>query len=311
MEIFTYLQMSKLEKLHILDLFINSIYPKRKGKAMTEIKKESTALKFLYHTALGRILLKILSSRWVSRLCAAFLDSRFSKPLIGHFIRKNHIKTTEYICNNFRCFNDCFSRKIKQGLRPIDQSVKSLISPCDGLLSAYQITDKTVLPVKQSCYTIDSLLKNKKLSSRYQNGICLVLRLCVNHYHRYCYIDNGRKGKNIFIPGKLHTVRPIALESVPVFTQNCREYTVMQTENFGRVTQVEVGAMLVGKIKNHHGSTAFFKGQEKGMFLYGGSTIILLFEKDKIKIPESIFVMTGRREELAVKMGEKIGESVS
>lgn len=278
---------------------------------MTYIKKEEDrTLKFLYHTMFGRILLKMLSSRWVSRLCAAFLDSRFSKPLIKRFLRKNHIKTTEYICDNFKCFNDCFSRKIKQGLRPIDQSPKSLISPCDGLLSAYPITDKTVLPVKQSHYTIDALLKNRRLSSRYQNGLCLVLRLCVHHYHRYCYIDNGTKGKNMFIPGKLHTVRPIALQALPVFTQNCREYTIMHTENFGNVTQIEVGAMLVGKIKNHHGSTKFTKGQEKGMFLYGGSTIILLFEKDKIQIPESFFEMTKRGKELPVKMGEKLGEAL-
>lgn len=276
---------------------------------MTDIKKEEDkALKFLYHTASGRMLLKILSSRWVSRLCAAFLDSRFSKPLIGYFIRKNHINIAEYICDNFKCFNDCFSRKIKQGLRPVDQSPENLISPCDGLLSVYPITDKTVLPVKQSHYTIDMLLKNQRLSSRYRNGICLVLRLCVHHYHRYCYIDNGIKGKNFFISGKLHTVRPIALEAVPVFTQNCREYTVMKTENFGRVTQVEVGAMLVGKIKNHHDSTAFVKGQEKGMFLYGGSTIILLFEKDKVKLPQSFFDMTKQGKELPVKMGQKLGE---
>ncbi len=82
----------------------------------------------------------------------------------------------------------------------------------------------------------------------------------------------------------------------------------MKTENFGRVTQVEVGAMLVGKIKNHHGSTTFVKGQEKGMFLYGGSTIILLFEKDKVKLPQSFFDMTKQGKELPVKMGQKLGE---
>ena len=278
---------------------------------MTYIKKDKEkTLKFLYHTTSGRMLLKILSSRWVSCLCASFLNSRFSKPLIRRFIYKNHIHITEYICDNFKCFNDCFSRKIKQGLRPIDQSPKSLISPCDGLLSVYKITHKTILPVKQSHYTIDMLLKNRQLSSCYQDGICLVFRLCVHHYHRYCYIDNGVKSKNYFISGKLHTVRPIALETVPVFTQNCREYTVMKTENFGKVTQIEVGAMLVGKIKNHHNKASFVKGQEKGMFLYGGSTIILLFEKNTIKLPQNLFVMTKCGKELPVKMGEKLGEKL-
>lgn len=277
---------------------------------MSNSQREDTTLKFLYHTAFGRILLNIISSRRVSCLCGAFLDSRFSKPLIKPFIRKNKINITEYYSNDFKCFNDCFSRKIKNGLRPIDNSPKSLISPCDGLLSAWKITDKTVLPIKQSHYTINTLLKNNNLSKRYTDGICLVFRLCVDHYHRYCYIDNGTKGKNIFIPGRLHTVRPVALEALPVFIQNCREYTVMKTENFGIVTQVEVGAMLVGKIKNHHNKSAFFKGQEKGMFLYGGSTIILLFEKNKVKIPSKYFTMTRQGKELPVKMGEKLGEAV-
>lgn len=266
-----------------------------------------TYLQFLYHTIPGRILLKALSARHLSSLCGHFLDSRLSKPLIGYFIRKNNIQISDYCCDDFKCFNDCFSRKIKNGLRPIDNTPESVISPCDGLLSAYRIKRGAVIPIKQSRYTIDTLLKNNTLAKRYQDGICLVFRLCVDHYHRYCYIDNGTKNGNTFITGKLHTVRPIALETIPVFTQNCREYTVMRTENFGMVTQMEVGAMLVGKIKNYHGKAAFYKGQEKGMFLYGGSTIILLFEKDRIEIPKSYFDMTKRGRELPVKMGEKIG----
>lgn len=274
------------------------------------VKKESAALRFLYKTALGRIILKPLSSRTVSDLCGRFLDSRSSKMLIRRFVRKNNIDLSDYYCGSFGSFNEFFSRKIKANKRPIDSDPSALISPCDGLLSAYHITDNKVIPVKQSRYTISSLLGRDQIAERYNNGICLVFRLCVDNYHRYCYIDNGIKGDNVFLPGKLHTVRPVALEEYPVFIQNCREYTVIETENFGTVVQMEVGAMLVGKIKNYHGKGKVVRGEEKGMFLYGGSTVIVLLEEGSVHLPEEIFEAAELGIETPVKMGEKIGTRI-
>jgi phosphatidylserine decarboxylase len=172
------------------------------------------------------------------------------------------IDLNDYESDNFKCFNDCFCRRIKDGLRPIDQSPEAFIAPCDALLSAYKVTPDTLLGVKGSLYRIEDLVNDAELAKSYADGICLVFRLCVHHYHRYIYLDNGSKGENVFIKGKLHTVRPIALEATPVFKQNCREYTVMDTENLGKVTQIEVGAMLVGKIKNGGVHTAEDLGGE-------------------------------------------------
>ncbi len=273
---------------------------------MNTTNKESGTLNFLYRNAFGRFFLKALTARWISKLCGCFMDSRFSKPLISSFVKKNNIDLSEFESDNFTCFNDCFCRKIKEGKRPIDCDETSFISPCDGLLSAYRITDDTVIPVKQSKYTISSLLQNDELAEMFRDGTCLVFRLCVNHYHRYCYPANGIKGENVFLKGKLHTVRPIALETFSVFTENCREYTVIDSEHFGSFVQMEVGAMLVGKIKNHHGKGSVSRGDEKGMFLYGGSTIVLLFEKDKISIRDEFFTATEKGEETSVLMGEKL-----
>ena len=266
--------------------------------------KESAALRFLYRTVPGRVCLKLLTARWISKLCGAFLDSRLSKPLIRRFVEGNGIDLSQFESDNFGCFNDCFSRKIRDGLRPFPEDEAVLFSPCDGLLSAYRLEEDTVLPVKQSAYTLSSLLRDETLTERYRDGVCLVFRLCVTHYHRYCYPVSGIKGENTFIKGRLHTVRPIALEAGPIFTENCREYTVIDTERFGSVLQMEVGAMLVGKILNHHGSGTVIRGDEKGMFLYGGSTIILLLEKDKATVNERFFEATANGEETPVVMGE-------
>ncbi len=274
---------------------------------MRRRKRKERTLRFLYHTRPGRMLLKPLTCRPVSKVSGRFLDSRMSKPLIRPFVRKNNIDLRDFYADNFRCFNDCFTRRIREPLRPIDHRPESFISPCDGLLSVYPIQGDTVVPVKQSRYTLADLLDDKALAARYRDGLCLVFRLCVDHYHRYCYVDDGHKGDNRFLPGRLHTVRPVALAAGPVFTQNCREVTVLHTRRFGPVAQVEVGAMLVGKIHNHHGAGPIRRGQEKGMFLYGGSTVVLLVEKGRVRLDPTLLEASRHGKETPVRMGETLG----
>ncbi|MBR5943459.1 MAG: phosphatidylserine decarboxylase, partial [Lachnospiraceae bacterium] len=264
-------------------------------------------LKFLYETIIGRMILKGLTAPGLSRAVGHFLDTKPSKIFIKSFVRNNGINLDDYYSEGFTCFNDCFCRRVKEDRRPVDMNPSSLIAPCDGLLSAYRITDGLVIPVKQSRYGILDLLCDAKLAEEFKDGLCLVFRLCVDNYHRYHYFDNGSKGRNIFIPGKLHTVRPIALRNLPVFTENAREYTVMETENFGKAVQIEVGAMFVGKIANNHEEHTFKRGEEKGCFLYGGSTVILLLKKDAVGLDDIYFENTGKEIETPVKMGQKIG----
>ena len=270
-------------------------------------QKESLSLRFLYRTFIGRLCLKLLTARWISKLAGAFLNTRLSKPMIKRFVKKNGIDLNDFHSDNFKCFNDCFTRKIKDGKRPMDMSPEAFVAPCDALLSAYNIDDNTVLHIKGSDYRISDLLGGSDKAELFSGGVALVFRLCVTHYHRYVYFDSGSKGENVFIKGKLHTVRPIALESLPVFVRNCREYTIMKTDNFGTAAQIEVGALLVGKIKNHHGEHTFSRGEEKGMFLYGGSTVVLLLEKDKAILDNSLFETTEAGEETPVVMGQRLG----
>lgn len=271
-------------------------------------QKESKTLEFLYCTPVGRTLLIPLTSPALSRACGAFLDSPLSLPLVGNFAKSHNIRTEDFDLTNIRCFNDFFTRKIKPGRRPICTDPDALIAPCDGLLSAYRVRRGSVIPVKQSRYTLSRLLDGDPMAARYENGVCLVFRLCVDHYHRYVYADGGLKGENRFIPGRLHTVRPIALLDRPVFTENCREYTCIQSAAFGRIVQMEIGAMLVGKIANHHPSAGkVVRGQEKGMFLYGGSTVILLLEAGRVDLNPRLFEATQKGVETSVKLGQKIG----
>ena len=271
---------------------------------------QDKSLKFLYKNSFGRIILKVITLPFVSSLVGAYMNSGLSKGRIDKFIMTNGINMEDYEKAEFKSFNEFFTRKIKAEKRPFPKEKSVLFSPCDGKLSAYKISKDTVLPVKGSSYTISQLLDNPDLAKEYEGGSCLVFRLAVDDYHRYCYIDNGTKTDNVKIKGKLHTVQPIALNMMPVFVQNSREYTVLHTENFGDVVQIEVGALCVGKIKNHHGSGKITAGQEKGMFLFGGSTIILLIHKDKAEIQQEFFKNTENSMETIVKMGEPIGRKI-
>lgn len=267
------------------------------------------SLHFLYRTVPGRMVLKVLTQPSVSEICGRFLDSSLSKCLICPFVKKNQIDLSEYELEQIGSFNDFFSRKIKEDRRSIDRDPEHLIAPCDGLLSVWKIEEGTVLPIKQSHYTVSSLLRNEKIAKHYQDGYCLVFRLCVDHYHRYCYVDSGKESRNIHLPGIFHTVRPVALDQFPVYTENSREYTVIKTDTFGPVVQMEVGAMLVGRIVNYKEAGMVFRGEEKGMFQYGGSTIVLLVKKDRVKIRQDVLERSRHGIETPVKMGEVIGHA--
>ena len=280
----------------------------RNGKTIVTNQAQNKLLKVLYGSAGGRVLLKGLTAPPLSRAAGKFMDSPLSKPLIKRFIASSGIDTSQYIMYDFRSYNDFFTRIVKPEMRPVDLSPEHLISPCDSKLTVHKIGKNSIFRIKGSRYRVSDLVGDSALAEKYSGGYCLIFRLEVDDYHRYCYIDNGTKSRNIHINGELHTVNPIALGRYNIYKRNSREYTVLHTDNFGDVVQVEVGAMMVGRIVNHDGESAIRRGEEKGMFEFGGSTIVMLFEKDRIAVDSDILRNSAEGNETVVKYGEKIGE---
>ena len=182
----------------------------------------------------------------------------------------------------------------------------TLISVADAKLMVYKINDELKMNIKNSTYTISELLRDDILGKGYHNGTCLVFRLTVDDYHRYHYIDNGYVERRKIINGVLHTVGPISSKRHNVYIENQREVSVLKTENIGEIIQIEVGAILVGKITNHK-KDKFKRGDEKGYFSFGGSTILLLFKEGVIKMDTDILKFSKEKIETKVRMGEKIG----
>ena len=264
-------------------------------------------LKYCYCTRIGRPARCIMTQPFVTALMGAYMDTRLSAKRIEGFVRRNGIDMSDYVDCGYRCFNDFFTRSIKPEARPINYAPDVLISPCDGYMSAYRISSDSVFSIKDSYYNVEDLVGGSEIAQEYLSGTCLVLRLGVENYHRYCYIDDGFKSRNYHIPGRYHPVQPIVVRKHPVFIQNTREYTVLYTKNFGIVTQIEVGACLVGRICNHHEAGVIRRGEEKGYFCFGGSTIVLLFKEGSVDIPQEVFDSTSEGKEAIVKYGEAIG----
>lgn len=264
-------------------------------------------LKTLYNSRTGGYVLKLITRPGFSRRCAGLLDSGYSRIYIKRFIRQNDIDMSDYICEHWKSFNDFFIRKIKPGARPVDMDENALVCPCDSVLSSYRITKDSVFTVKNAPYTLTTLLNDENLAREYSDGLCLIFRMMPVNYHRYIYPDWGSKGENIPIAGCLHTVRPVAQDKYQVYVTNSREYTVLNTRNFGEMVFMEVGAMMVGRIRNHHQACEFAKGEEKGYFEYGGSTIILLLKKDRAVLDEAFLSAMDTGREIPVQVGQRIG----
>lgn len=270
-------------------------------------EKDSAGVNFLYHTAPGRALLRLLICPGVSKVLGAFLDTGLSRYLVGPFVKSTKLDLSDYPDRSYASFNDFFTRRVKEGRRPVDKTADLLVAPCDGKLTVYEITEDACFDIKHSVYSVKDLLRDEAMAKEFEGGTCLIFRLTPDDFHRYSFMDDGRILASKVIPGVLHTVRPIAFRRYPVFSENAREYAVLETANFGKVVQMEVGALFVGRIVNHP-LTDFARGQEKGKFEFGGSTVIVLLQKGAAVIDEELLENTRQNKESIVRLGAVIGK---
>ena len=283
------------------------IIRRRDGSQTVTDETQDRALAFLYRTAPGRSLLKLLVQPWVSALGGAALDHPLSTVLIPGFVRHFQMDLSDYQKETYRSYNAFFTRQIRPEARPVDPDPAALISPCDAKLTVYPITPDSCFPIKQSLYRTGDLLGCHRLARRFAGGQCLIFRLTVEDYHRYCYPEDGVKSRNRLLGSELHTVNPIALEGYNIYKRNCRSACLIRTARLGTIAMIEVGALMVGKIVNHHGAGNVRRGAEKGMFRFGGSTVVVLLQKDAAVLDPDILQNSAEGVETAVHYGERIG----
>ena len=268
----------------------------RKLKQVEEVKHfGGNKLNSIYK---NKLLTKILTSKIISKIYGISNNTKLSKKKINKFIEENDIDMSIYEKKEYTSFNDFFIRKKKK----ININKKGFISPVDGKLLVYKINKNSEVIIKDIKYKVKDLF-NEEINDL-DNSYIFIYRLSLDNYHRFHYIDSEKRIKRVQIKGRLHTVSSSS-NKYKIYKENEREYSVLETNNFGKIIYMEVGALLVGKIVNYDLDT-FKRGQEKGYFLPGGSTVIIVAKN--IKVDKDILKYSKIGIETLVEAGEKVGE---
>lgn len=306
--------------LVLLSLILLALYPapksipiqfidRKSGMIETEKVAGEEWLVWLYNNPVGEAALwTLIKRKLVSSLYGELMDRPASTEKIGPFVDEFDIDLSIAKKQQFNSFNDFFTRELRKNARSIDTNSMVFVSPADGKVLAWKDISETDFFVKGHRFDVPSFLNDEILAEKYRDGSLIIIRLAPNDYHRFHFPVNGRVSETIQIEGDYYSVNPIALrEMVEIFCMNKREFAVIENPVFGKVVMAEVGATMVGSIIQTYASGSVEKGDEKGYFEFGGSTVVLLFEKDKIKIDEDLLANTSKGLETSVLMGEKIG----
>ena len=274
------------------------------------------ALIFVHKNPIARLLMSNVATwPFFSTLMALKDYTGFSKKKVLNFVAQNNLDESEFEkpALEYSSFSEFFDRRLKPQARPICNESDALISPADGVLSVFpDISGLPSFTIKGQEFTLASLLRDARLSGEYRGGSIAVIYLSPTDYHRYhfpcdCILEN------IWTLGvKLFSVNPIAMEhGYRPFDVNVRDVSVLYSEKMGRFLMIEVGALYVGRmIKTSSNPGRKFKGEEKGYFGLGGSTIVLVFKKGVIKFDDDILEMAAKSIPSRVKMGERIGKMI-
>lgn len=280
----------------------------------TELVYGENWLRWLYESRSGQLLADtVLSRAWISKLYGAYQNSALSARKVAPFVRNFSIPLEEYEEQRYSSFNDFFIRKFRPGARKFPDAPHEMGACAEGRVLAYaEVAPQTSVPIKGTVLTVDSLLSNFEYARMFSGGPAFVLRLCPTDYHRFHFPDQGQTLERYRVAGRLHSVNPVALHYDPkILVTNERQVSILETQNFGRLAYIEVGALCVGKIVQTHSPLLGFKrGDEKGYFLFGGSTVVLVGEKGKWKPEPDLLERSEAGIESRVRLGETIARTL-
>ncbi len=285
---------------------------RRLGTICTETVPAESALRWLYETRLGRRLgASVFGRRWASALIGWWQSSRWSRRQIERFARVHAIRVdeAELPLAAYASFNSFFTRRLRPGARPFAPDGAVLCAPADGRLLVYpELIDGTDLPVKGERVPAQALLGDAPVRLPAAPLAAAIVRLAPSDYHRFHFCDGGLAAQTHELPGSLQPVNPIALWWRPgLLATNQRAVTALRTDHFGAIVQVEVGAFAVGSIVQTYGPGRVERGQEKGFFQFGGSTVVLLFGRGSVTFDADLVRDSRAGLEVLVQAGERIG----
>ncbi|WP_068471435.1 archaetidylserine decarboxylase [Candidatus Protochlamydia phocaeensis] len=279
-----------------------------KGKALSLLYGDKW-----YNRLLGCALLPLVAKRSLFSSLYGFLQKRpFSAKKINPFIKTFEVDASEFLepVSQFRSFNDFFIRRLQPKARPLAAGDDIAVMPADGRYYFYQDIDQCEgFIVKGKKFDLSALLGSETLAQAYSGASMVMARLCPSDYHRFHFPCDCRPGQTALINGHFYSVNPLAVKkNLHIFTENKRTLCELETRAFGRVLYLEIGATNVGSIQETY--TPFkwhVKGEEKGYFEFGGSSLILLFPKGAIQFDADLLEATQQGFEMRCLMGQRMG----
>jgi phosphatidylserine decarboxylase len=266
-------------------------------------------LEYFYGTPTGRLLLHvILSRRLFSWLYGFTKRSRRSRDQIRRFIDTLDVDTTELEkpVAAYASLDEFFSRRLTPGARPIDSNPDHLLAPCDGRALAWQSLGGRELVVKNTRTPIAALLDDPGLALEFADPAVLLVRLAAADYHRCHFPTDGTASTPRVAGSRLHSVHPIALEAGAPSFANYRMVTRIDSQGFGPLLIVEVGALTVGSIVQTFVPSPVTRGQEKSYFRFGGSALLMLALARYVQFDDDLIGATGKGLESRVRVGTRV-----
>ncbi len=256
-----------------------------------------------------------LTSRYAfcSHLCGWWQNRAASRKKIVPFINKYKLDSSEFLdpVESFESFNAFFYRKLKKESRPLASS--PLVMPADGRYLVYPDVDACDgFIVKGDKFSLADLVGSAALAVPYQKGSLVLARLCPTDYHRFHFPCAGIPSLPRLVNGWLYSVNPIAIkQNIHRFTENKRSITALESEQFGKVLVMEIGATNVGSIhQTYAANQPYRKGDEKGFFAFGGSAMILLFEPNRVRFDQDLIDHSKQHIETRCLLGQSLGQPV-
>lgn len=236
------------------DSFGLTYYDRASGALLTEPVYADAFLRWSYNSQSGRLMTELIfRQKLFSRLYGWFHKRRWSRRKIRPFAERMRVSLDELVrpLEAFTDFNDFFTREIDLSKRSINRDPRVCVAPTDGKILAYPVVplDMT-FQVKRSAFNLREFLQDDTLARQYANGSMVISRLSLRDYHHIHFPDSGIPRRTLPIKGKYYAVGPYALGSlIPIYTENYRVLTLFDSDHFGQIAIVEVGAFTVGSIQ--------------------------------------------------------------
>ena len=282
-----------------------------KKKVIIEEMYFGETLHFFYGKFVGKLLLFFIFKRiWWGIFYRLYKKSPLSKKSIERDIKRFQLNMSEYKEESWKSYNHFFMRKFKEGMRVFSSDVNTLDVFAEGKYLVYDTGNAQKINIKGEELSL-RMLYNDNNEVVKEDSYLIVARLCPTDYHHYHYPCSGKILSSYLVSGAYDSVNIFAQKYKPsILFRNKRWVSFLET-NFGKIAYIEVGGMSVATIKNEHSANyTFKKGDLKGHFEYGGSSIILVVPKKNIKMREDLLENSKSNREVYLKLGDLLGTKI-